>query len=687
MKLGGAKLWLTTCSLALVVLMAVVDVDRASPGPVSAVHARLAAIEGGQSCSACHGGWFTSMTEACLECHERIAEQLADRRGLHGRLEPSFAAGCASCHGEHHGESFDIVNVRSFALAGVADPLAFDHERIGWRMHGRHTELGCVACHENARADVLEAGESRFLGLSQDCASCHQDPHEGRMQIACASCHGQTAWDELFALGHERHVPLVGGHADVACRTCHGAGGAHALETLGANRRRPAGRTCAQCHDSPHARDFTAFPARMAGLGPDAGCVVCHVPEHVTWRQSAAGLTPGQHAFTGFALDAPHDAAACADCHAADEPAFQARHPGRDAAACSTCHQDPHGGQFHSGPFGTGECTACHAATAFTPHRFTAEMHARARLPLDGRHLEAQCESCHTIQTPGAPRAFRGIGATCEACHADAHRGFFEDAVREDETPPHGQCALCHTTEGFAAAAREFDHELWTGFSVAGAHAEEGCASCHPSLPRRDDAGRRFGFVEDRFGPFEGCVTCHADPHGGLFDAAGLPPQIAGRADCARCHVETSFRSLPYGFDHGTWTGFALRGGHAAASCSDCHAPVRAPEPGQRSQGAANGSACSDCHPDPHAGQFARGGDTDCARCHASNRPAFLAFDHDRDSRFRLGEQHAHLDCAACHLPFASTTGAEVVRFRPMGTECVDCHGVQEDVLIRRRRK
>ncbi len=687
MKLGSPRLWITACSIGAVLLMAVVDVDRVSPGPVSSVHARLDAVDGGQSCAACHGGWFTSMTEACLDCHAPIAAQLDDGRGLHGRLPDELVSNCAHCHSEHHGAGFDIVNRRSFALAGVPDALEFDHALVGWTMDGRHLELGCVECHANARVDVLEEGQQRFLGLRQDCASCHEDAHDGRMRIDCASCHGQTAWDELHSAGHDRHLALVGGHGDVACRTCHAADGARALETLGESVERLASRTCVACHESPHGPEFTARSARLAGFEPERGCLACHVAEHVAWRESAALLQPVQHAFTGFPLTAPHDAARCADCHDAQAGEFQARHPGRSAQACSTCHADPHGGQFHAGPFAGQECTACHSTLAFAPHEFTAEKHALAALALDGKHLETSCDACHTVPGEGAPRAFHGIGARCDACHADAHGGFFDERLADAAPVKHGDCAQCHTTEGFDAAKRSFDHAAWTGFPIFGAHAADDCASCHPSMASRDGTRRTFGRVADRFGEFQGCVTCHRDPHEGRFDAPDLPAELGGRTDCARCHEETSFRSLPHGFDHGLWTGFALAGSHAQASCADCHAPLRRPDELGRTWGPANGGSCADCHPEPHARQFESGGATDCERCHASERPDFLAFDHDRDSRFALGEQHARLDCSACHLAFALPSGAEAIRYRPLGTECVDCHGVQEDVLFRRRRK
>jgi mono/diheme cytochrome c family protein len=65
----------------------------------------------------------------------------------------------------------------------------------------------------------------------------------------------------------------------------------------------------------------------------------------------------------------------------------------------------------------------------------------------------------------------------------------------------------------------------------------------------------------------------------------------------------------------------------------------------------------------------------DCARCHADTGSfATLAFEHDRDSRFKLDAQHVKLACAACHRPTEGGRGASVVRYKPLGVECIDCH-------------
>lgn len=672
-------------SAMAVTLVAVSDVGRTSPGGLAAVHQRVSDLAGRNDCSECHGGLFGTLREACLECHEPIATQLAESSGLHGTLE-ARAEQCGLCHAEHHGANAPLVQGQSWALAGVGKEAEFDHARIGFAMDGAHLALACDECHTNARVAVLAEGERRYLGLAQDCATCHEDVHEGRFAAACASCHGQTTWDGLASSGHERFLPLLGGHA-LACDQCHQEGSAHALELVAGRGARPAARDCAACHEPPHAESFLTGAAALEELPEGAACVRCHAAEHTTFRDPAlAELTPEQHAASGFALAPPHDSPACADCHEPERKRFARRYPGRTPEQCSACHADVHEGQFASGPFAGEECSACHDPLHFEPAAFGVEEHARAALPLEQKHAEAACEACHEKPDEEHARVFRGTPSDCDACHGDAHAGFFEPFVAGLLPPAHGECARCHDAASFAAAEAGFEHGRFTDFEVLGAHAEAGCAACHEASEERDENGRSFGSVAEHFGPFTGCVTCHADPHGGHFDETlGHPTEVEGLHDCARCHDESSFRSLPRGFEHDEWTGFALAGAHGAASCAACHEPLAGRSELGRTAAEAAGASCSDCHEDPHAGQFDQPGQaSDCARCHASEPEDFLVFDHERDARFPLGEAHRALECAACHAE-TEDGGLTFVRYRPLGRECVDCHGTNAEVLLRRQ--
>jgi hypothetical protein len=672
-----ARWWLAALSLLSVALVAVVDLRKTSPGPLSTVHGRVEELGGRAGCAACHGGWFASLTDSCLECHATIEAQLETHAGLHGRLESARTSSCGACHGEHHGASAPLVHRQSFARAGVPDPQTFDHALVGFEMDGAHVELACSECHAHADAPLLAQGEQRYGGLDRGCVSCHEDPHAGTMAVACASCHGQSTWDELHSLGHERFLPLVGGHADLDCRGCHAELGAHSLEALGARGARPPDRTCAECHANPHSASFTQRTANAQQRPAAEGCVECHAAEHVEFAAASSGLSPQLHALSGFALGQAHAAVACDACHSAALDDYALRFPGRAPDACSRCHADPHGGQFDDGPFASGDCGQCHDGAQFVPHLFTPEMHARAAFELTGSHVETACDRCHERANADVPRSFAGTSAACSDCHGDAHDGYFAAAGSTD-------CAACHGTQHFAdLPSAGFAHGEYTGFDVLGAHAQSSCEVCHRPAAVADANGRRFGRVAEQFGPFEDCATCHADPHAGRFDRAESPATLDGRASCARCHDEVSFRAFPRGFDHGRWTGFALVDAHAAVDCAACHAQWPRADDHGRTWGPANGVSCSACHGDPHAGQFAVSGATDCARCHTSAAERFVSFDHERDARFKLGAAHAALDCGVCH-PSVGAEPQTVVQYKPLPIECVDCHGAPEEVLLRR---
>jgi hypothetical protein len=428
--------------------------------------------------------------------------------------------------------------------------------------------------------------------------------------------------------------------------------------------------------------------ASLLAATPGASCVSCHEAEHESFREEAIRLVPAHHAASGFSLEPPHHEARCGDCHPRDGGDFAARYPGRGAEECARCHEDPHGGQFAGDPFSVAGCVACHDRDRFEPHAFGVDDHARAGYVIEGRHLEVACEACHALPVGGGPRTFVGTARRCEGCHPDAHLGAFGAIAAELEPVEPGECARCHDTDAFSPVLLErFDHTRWTGFAVRGAHAQAECAICHPRAAERDEFGRTFGRVADRFGRYEGCATCHADPHRGRFDAPGLPTEVVRKTGCERCHTDTSFRSFPRGFDHRRWTGYPLVGAHGEIACSACHARLRQPDALGRTWAAANGQACSDCHADPHAGQFAVNGATDCALCHTSAKPDFLSFNHEKQSRFRLGEAHASLECSACHHPWVDDSEIVVLRYRPLPRECADCHGDEEGLLRKKGKK
>ncbi|HEX6882994.1 MAG TPA: cytochrome c3 family protein [Planctomycetota bacterium] len=663
----ASRVALGLVSLALVLWLFTLQVERVSPGELAAVHAELPELVERGACARCHGQDGHAMATACLECHAPVAADIEAGAGFHGTLEDRDPRACAECHGEHAGAEFALVGTHSFAAAGFATRAAYDHGALDFLLQGRHSELACDECHPHADVVRLPRGARRFGGLDQDCRACHEDAHEGRIERACGDCHGQEHPFSLVASFTHAGFASECAHAAVGCSTCHAPGSAHDSELLASRTAPQCARTCQSCHASPHGEAFLAASDVLAGVPSGEGCAQCHSEGHGAFRGHHEAMPPFLHAATGFALEPPHHALACDACHlelVGDATGFGVHEPARAPDDCAACHGDPHGGAFDAGPF-AGECLSCHERTRFEPSGFGPEQHARTAFPLVASHEAVACGSCHADE--GAPRTFAGAPSECAACHEDAHRGAF-DAFENPEG-----CARCHAPTRFGEHLVDgFVHAEWTGFELEGAHARAECEACHRLSAVPDERGRRFGFVSAVFGSdVERCETCHLDAHDGRFDRPGLPEVVAGATGCARCHDSESFATPPETFEHERWTGYPLADFHAGVACEACHLPAPVPDSAGRTFGRAP-TRCADCHGDPHVGQFAQAGTTDCARCHAD--AGALHFDHQRDSRFALDATHAALECAACHVPWPLPGGGEAVRYRPLGTECVDCH-------------
>jgi len=697
-KLRDPRLALALVSLAAVVAVVVIESRQTSPGPLTTTHARAGELASDASCDQCHGDFGESMAQACAECHEEISEQLAQHSGFHGTRQGIDVSNCAACHLEHHGDAVRLVDARAFELGGVGDIERFVHDFTDFGLSGKHAALGCEACHPKARAEHLADGERRFGGLAQRCASCHEDPHQGRFVTGCEACHGQERpFAELASFVHTADMPLTGSHGGLACTKCHAKDSPYAVETLGGAGPKPRSRACEDCHESPHSETLTNAVAARFGTVPAASCSECHPPSATSFAVAEGGMRAELHAATGFALDRPHDRVACEECHAGygGERAFAERYPGRRADDCAACHEDAHRRQFADASGSNPACVQCHTREAFEPHRFDVAMHARTSFALDGAHVRVECEECHERKGE-APRTFRGTSKRCDACHEDVHGGLFATLGKlvEGQEESRGVCAACHDTASFRVTRERFgarEHERSTAFALRGAHARAECETCHRPAAAPDALGRRFGRVADVFGtPATECATCHADVHRGAFELARLPQSVDGRATCSRCHSEDRFREMPHGFDHGAWTAFALEGAHARADCARCHGTMLDPRAAGRTLGfvadvfPGAAESCATCHADPHRGKFDPGelpaqvdGRSGCARCHDSESFRFAdprSFDHGRWTSYALEGEHAALACEACHVPARERADRAPRLGAVLGSGCEDCH-------------
>ncbi len=552
-----------------------------SPGKLSRPHEKQEA-----TCSVCHESFNKgAQTAKCLECHKDINWDVRNKRGYHGRSPAVTGVECKTCHTEHEGRDARIVRI---------DQKTFDHRFTDMPLTGGHARVDCASCHQPG---------IKFAKAPTDCVGCHKadEPHQGRLGAACASCHLATDWKTIRFDHAATDFALKGAHAKATCASCHAG-----------EKWKDLATTCASCH----AKD----DAHQGKLGRD--CASCHNEQ--AWQVQAFN-----HARTGFALQGRHAAARCESCHVKGVTAPLPR----DCAGCHTRDD------VHKGRNGVA-CADCHTASNWKAVTFD---HARTKFPLLGRHAAAKCETCHT-----RPMKEWKPPVGCNDCHKDddAHKGLLGPL-----------CKDCHSEISWTKV--RFEHERDASFALRGKHAAITCAACHTSptpiksppvgcigCHREDDphkrqlgdgcgqchgeatwkAGIRFDHDLTDFpllGKHAGatCKDCHAtaaflDASAACVSCHKKEDVHRGRlgGDCATCHNPVDWKR--WRFDHDTQTGYPLTGKHRDVTCESCH---RSEVKGEISLS----TRCVSCHAadDKHRGGFGTG----CERCHTTE--AFWAVD------------------------------------------------------------
>ncbi|MFT4626239.1 MAG: hypothetical protein ACI8PZ_004916 [Myxococcota bacterium] len=635
-----------------------------SPGELASPHADL---DGLQNCVQCHAMGEGVSASRCMECHERVADQVSTKTGFHA----DKSASCESCHPDHRGRDFEMVRL---------DEEEFDHDATGFALRGAHARTICADCH---------GPDGDWTGQDQMCASCHEDPHGsavGRPLLKeCGSCHNVADWKVSLAfLGgvfdhdapDQADFALHGQHADVACADCHDDA---LFVPVDAD-------ACLDCHDNPHG---TQFDPRT--------CEDCHTTEH-------AGFTlPGfDHEQTRWPLRGAHRRTGCASCHG-DGP--EAVFVGLSFARCDDCHDDVHEGQFQP-----RDCGSCHTQTRFTDGTFD---HDATDFPLRGEHQSVACDDCHG---EGPTATFAGLPFDdCASCHDDVHEARFAP----------DRCDSCHIDGTWGVES--FDHER-TDYPLTGAHTDVACAECHGAPPDEVFAPIPFGSCLDchadddpHAGGFGGerCDSCHATAAWAdvSFDHAtetGFAllgehtplacadchdePAYAGETavceschrgdepddhydgDCGDCHQVTGWLPALLRADDHASTGFPLRGAHASVGCADCH-HTDAVSP-----------FCADCHDsdDPHRNLLGNR----CDQCHGPGDWLLTRFNH-ASTGFPLRGPHKLARCIDCHATgYAGTPDScrrchdnekprDAIHADPVTRDCQACHRPYDWDLVR----
>ena len=454
---------------------------------------------------------------------------------------------------------------------------------------------------------------------------------------------------------------------------------------------------CLECH-APLRGRIQADAGYHPSAGATDGCARCH-KEHFGRDFDLLRFEPTEfeHSDVGWSPEGAHTALDCRKCHtnslvrSREVRTFKGRYGALSRTylgletECLACHQsdDPHDDQFSD-----RTCDSCHGQETWEdPAGFD---HDVARYRLTGLHRRVECAECHppvdgsagssavAAGTSTAELQFTGLAfGQCSSCHLDEHDGGMG-----------ATCSACHVTSGWERVREEavrdrFDHDVV--FALEGAHDGAECVACHSPAPRHTEtlAMTYQPGTQGRVYPSpvaDGCLSCHVDEHEDEFVASD-----AGGA-CDRCHGQTEWYPARYDFRrHNEETRFRLEGAHVATPCLECH-------PGETAPGSAALSAsvarppgasaarfriglpgCADCHvpSDPHGGQF---GDAACDSCHENQTFAIDDFDHDR-TEYPLDGAHEGVSCTACHPSEPAPQGGDMTRYRPLGSECTDCHG------------
>ena len=514
-----------------------------SPGDLTKAHAEIES-----KCQSCHVHFEKSnQSPLCLECHEKIDEDLTDKNGFHGKLSKLQIADCKSCHTDHQGRDFDITGL---------DRDNFDHSITNFKLDGSHKNISCSDCHTNLTATIKMPAKG-ILKLPVDegfrfkmfkCSSCHEDFHKEELGNQCENCHNTKAWTDNGFEHDKTDFPLDGEHQNLACDSCHVNNQFKDTETQCVSchlAKDPHlgifGKKCNDCHTPKEWPNKTYKHFKETGyhlkdshvqvrgkkvkcidchselLNPETDCVACHQADDVhqksngnkcqdchnqkTWEKSDF---VHDELTTGFALLGSHKTVSCDSCHIPGEKRNNSLSSGDLGLVreCIDCHQaiDPHFAKLGK------DCGSCHQTDDWNSsvkfnHDFT-------EFPLTASHQLLVCESCHLSAD------FSELTQNCVSCHKDDdhHDGTLGE-----------KCQLCHDSSVWSHWI--FDHQEQTKFPLDGSHQSLKCVLCHNNE------------IPDALKPDKDCYSCHRDDdiHNGGFGV-----------DCEQCHSEDRFDELVF---------------------------------------------------------------------------------------------------------------------------------------------
>jgi hypothetical protein len=147
------------------------------------------------TCQQCHGSDLAHFDQAvCASCHEQM------NPAFMARHEKAFGKTCLLCH---NGKGADGTN--------------FDHNKLAFKLTGKHKTVACKQCHTDASSlkDPQKA--------PRECIACHakDDNHQGSFGAQCGQCHSTDSWGgakfdhKVFPVSHGARGQTT------PCTTCH----------------------------------------------------------------------------------------------------------------------------------------------------------------------------------------------------------------------------------------------------------------------------------------------------------------------------------------------------------------------------------------------------------------------------------------------------------------------------------
>lgn len=398
---------------------------------------------------------------SCRECHKAKNVQIPSLKA-NKKTFLGLSTQCLSCHDDYHQKTLSANCLECHSMKDFKSVPNFNHNKQSkFQLKGAHTKVSCVDCHKVTQRENKKFQIFRGVAHSK-CTDCHKDPHENKFGQDCKKCHSENSWltlknQETFD-HNQTGYPLEGKHIGVDCKKCHTQGytknlayarctDCHKDYHEGDFKQSNGMITdCKECHDlnqnftfsryglTEHQKSSYALTGSHEAVScvschrpnnnnrwqfkfQDKSCVSCHDNIHKNYLDSSFYKDNScnnchnteqwseitfDHNTTKFKLEGEHQNVSCRKCHFTEEK-DESKHwiqkfklPNLD---CVQCHEDVHMGQFQEN--NVNNCLACHSTNKGWPvPNFD---HQKSKFPLEGKHKDVNCNSCHKPMTQYLP--------------------------------------------------------------------------------------------------------------------------------------------------------------------------------------------------------------------------------------------------------------------------------------------